>query len=422
MTAAPVSRRNFLGTSLLFVAGTAVACSSGGGSGSSSAKITLNQWYHAYGEQGTQQAVKRYAAAYTKANPDVAIKISWIAGDYETRLNSALLTAGAPDVFEIGDFRAQNVKNGLLAPLDDIVAPVKADYSKPALDTATVDGKVYGVKMMDDVMMLYYRKSLLSAAGVTPPQTFDELVQAAAKLTTGGRKGLFIGSDGVGDIGYLLLWSNGADLVDAAGRTATFASPQGAAAVAGLKRLRDSKALLEGFTTDWADPSAFNQNAVAMQWSGLWAMPDIKKRHGDDFGVIPWPRYTPTGTPAVRVGGWYELVNAKGKNVEAAKKYVQWLWTQQGELQKDWCVRYGFHVPARKSIAAQTSEFTAGPAKDAVGLSQQYGHSFPATWNKATTTIFTQSLVKIANGKAEAAAELAAAQTKCQAELDKQTR
>lgn len=419
---APVSRRTFLGTSLLFVAGTAVACSSGGGSGASGAKITLNQWYHAYGEQGTQQAVKRYAAEYTKANPDVAIKINWIAGDYETRLNSALLTSDAPDVFEIGDFRAQNVKNGLLAPLDDIIAPVKSDYTKAALDTATVDGKVYGVKMMDDVMMLYYRKSLLSAAGVNPPQTFDELVQAATKLTTGGRKGLFIGNDGVGDIGYLLLWSNGGDLVDPAGKTATFASPQGVAGVSGIKRLHDSKALLQGFPTDWDDPSAFNQNAVAMQWSGLWAIPDIKKQHGDDFGVIPWPRYTPTGTPAVRVGGWYELVSAKGKNVEAAKKYVQWLWTQQGELQKDWCVRYGFHIPARKSIAAQTTEFAAGSAKDAVNLSQEYGHSFPATWNKATTTIFSQSLVKIANGKADAATELAAAQTKCQAELDKQTR
>jgi multiple sugar transport system substrate-binding protein len=419
---APVSRRTFLGTSLLFVAGTAVACSSDGGSGSSGAKITLNQWYHAYGEQGTQQAVKRYAADYTKANPDVAIKISWIAGDYETRLNSALLTKDAPDVFEIGDFRAQNVKNGLLAPLDDIIAPHRSDYAKAALDTATVDGKVYGVKMMDDVMMLYYRKSLLSAAGVNPPQTFDELVQAATKLTTGGRKGLYIGTDGVGDIGYLLLWSGGADLVDPAGKTATFASPQGVAAISGLKRLHDSKALLEGFTTDWADPSAFNQNAVAMQWSGLWAMPDIKKRHGDDFGVIPWPRFSATGTPAVRVGGWYELVNAKGKNVEAAKKYVQWLWIQQAELQKDWCVRYGFHIPSRQPVAAQTSEFASGPAKDAANMSQQYGHSFPATWNKATTTTFTQSLVKIAKGKADPAAELAAAQTKCQAELDKQTR
>ncbi|GAB3966526.1 sugar ABC transporter substrate-binding protein [Actinoallomurus acanthiterrae] len=418
---APVSRRAFLSTSMLFVAGTAVACSSGGGTGASGAKITLNQWYHAYGEQGTQQAVKRYAAAYTKANPDVAIRINWIAGDYETRLNAALLTADAPDVFEIGDFRAQNVKNGLLAPLDDIIGPVRSDYAKPALDGATVDGKVYGIEMMQDVMMLYYRKSMLSAAGVNPPQTFDELVQAATTLTKGGKKGLFIGSDGVGDIGYLLLWSGGGNLVDPSAKTATFASPQGIAAISGLKRLHDSKALLEGFTTDWADPSAFKQGATAMQWCGLWAMPEIKKRFGDDFGVVPWPKFSATGTPAVRAGGWYELVNAKGKHVDAAKKYVQWLWIQQTALQKDWCVRYGFHIPARKSLAAQTTEFSTGTAKDTVDMAQQYAHSFPPTWNKAITTLFTQSLVKIANGKADPATELAAAQTKAQAEIDKQT-
>lgn len=418
----PVGRRTFLASSLMFVAGTAVACSSSSATGASGAKITLNQWYHAYGEPGTQQAVKRYAAEYTKANPDVAIKINWIAGDYETRLNSALLTAGAPDVFEIGDFRAQNVRNGLLAPLDDIIGPFESDYTKPALDTATVDGKLYGIKMMDDVMMLYYRKSMLSAAGVNPPQTFDELVQAATKLTTSGRKGLYIGSDGVGDIGNLLLWSNGGDLVDPTGKTATFASPQGVAAISGLKRLHDSKALLEGFTTDWFDPSAFKQNAVAMQWCGLWAMPEIKKQLGDDFGVVPWPRFTANGTPAVRVGGWYELVNAKGKNVEAAKKYAQWLWINQAAVQKDWCVSYGFHVPARKSIAAQTAQLSSGPAKDAVDMSQQYGHSFSATWNKATTTLFTQAVAKIASGSANPAAELGDAQTKCQAELDKQTR
>jgi multiple sugar transport system substrate-binding protein len=417
------SRRGFLSTSVLFVGGVALAGCTTDPQKKAAApgtSVTLNQWYHAYGEAGTQQAVARYAQAYTKANPKVAIKISWIAGDYETRLNSALLTANAPDVFEIGDFRYQNVKNGLLAPLDDIIDPQKSDYAKAALDTATVNGKVYGVKMMDDVMMLYYRKSLLAKAGVTPPQTFTELVDAAKKLTTGKQKGLFIGNDGVGDAAYLLLWSNGGDLLDATGKTIAFNSPQGVAAIAGLKQLHDSKSLLEGYTTDWSDPGAINHGSTAMQWCGLWAMPDITKTLGDDFGVIPWPKFSDTGQPVARLGGWYELVNAKGSNAEEAKKYVDWLWINQAELQKDWSVKYGFHIPSRKSIAAQTTELASGPAKDAVDISQQYGHSFPNLWDKATTTIFTQSVVKIAKGGADAASELGAAATKCQAEIDKQ--
>ncbi len=422
---APLSRRNFLVGSMLFAGGVLVsACNTGDplnkSGNSTGAKVTLNQWYHAYGEDGTQQAVQRYAQEFTKANPDIAVNITWIAGDYETKLNSALLTSQAPDLFEFGDFRYQNVKNGLLAPLDDIVDPVRDDYSKAAVDTVTVDGKIYGVKMMDDVMMLFYRKSVLQAAGVAPPQTFAELLEATKKLNTDKQKGLYLGTDGVGDSAYLLLWSASADIFDPSGKKIAFDTPQAVAAIDGLKQLHDSGGLLKGYTTDWSDPGAFKDKAVAMQWCGLWAIPQIKKALGDDFGVLPWPKFGDAGKPAARVGGWWQLVNAKGSNVDAAKKYVDWLWVQQQELQKDWCVKYGFHIPARKQIAAQTTEFADGPAKDAVTISQQYGHTFPALWNKASQTTFLQSIVKIANGQAPAATELADVAKKAQAETDKQ--
>jgi hypothetical protein len=44
--------------------------------------------------------VTRYAQQYTKAFRDVAVQVVWVPGDYATRLNTALLTAGGPDVFE----------------------------------------------------------------------------------------------------------------------------------------------------------------------------------------------------------------------------------------------------------------------------------------------------------------------------------
>ncbi|WP_207898606.1 ABC transporter substrate-binding protein [Amycolatopsis pittospori] len=422
---APISRRDFLVGSMLFAGGAVVsACATGDplnkGGNSSGAKVTLNQWYHAYGEDGTQEAVKRYAREFTKANPDIAVNITWIAGDYETKLNSALLTSQAPDLFELGDFRYQNVKNGLLAPLDDIVAPVRGEFSQAALDMVTVDGKLYGVKMMDDVMMLFYRKSVLQAAGIAPPQTFAELLEATKKLNADKQNGLYLGTDGVGDSAYLLLWSAGVDLFDASGEKVAFDGPRAVAAIEGLKQLHDSGGLLKGYTTDWSDPGAFKDKAVAMQWCGLWAMPQIKKSLGDDFGVVPWPKFGDAGRPAARVGGWSQLVNAKGSHVDAAKEYVNWLWIQQQELQKDWCVKYGFHIPARKPIAAQTTEFAEGAAKDAVAISQQNGHTFPALWNKASQNLLLQSVVKIANGEAAAGPELADAAKKVQAEVDKQ--
>jgi multiple sugar transport system substrate-binding protein len=411
------TRRGFLGASLLFAGGALVACSASDPTkkaAESGAKITLNQYYHAYGEKGVQQAVQRYAAEYTKANPDVAINITWVAGDYETRLNSALLTAQAPDIFEIGDFRYQMIKNGQLAPLDDIVDT--AAYAKANVENVTADGKVYGIKMMDDVMMLYYRKSVLQQAGVAPPQTYDELVAAAKKLTTSKMKGLFVGNDGVGDAGYLLLWSGGGALLQ--DRKVVF--QEGAEAISGIRRLHQDGSLLLGFPTDWYDPGAIIQNAAAMHWCGLWAMPDIRKNLGDDFGVVPWPRFAATGTPVGRLGGWYELVNAKTPHVEEAKRYVQWLWVKQAELQKDFCLSYGFHIPARTEVAAQAPQLASGSAKEAVAISQRYGKSFPALWNTAMGTAFGQAVVSIAKSRGgDAAATLGAAAAKAQAELDK---
>ena len=56
-----------------------------------------------------------------------------------------------------------------------------------------MDGKVYGIRMIDDPQFLYYRKSLLEKAGVQPPTTFDELIEASRKLDNGGVKGLYLG-------------------------------------------------------------------------------------------------------------------------------------------------------------------------------------------------------------------------------------
>ncbi|SCF81490.1 ABC transporter substrate-binding protein [Streptomyces sp. Ncost-T10-10d] len=414
-----LSRRGFLGTSVLFVAGAAVACSSNpqGTAAANGAKVTLTQWYHQYGEEGTQAAVKRYAEQYTKANPDVAINVVWGAdvSQYETKLNAALLGDDAPDIFELGDFRAEMARKGQLEPLDDIYGSAKDGFNKADIDYLTVDGKLYGIKTIDDVMVLYYRKSLLKKAGITPPTTFAELVDAAKKLTDGDAKGLFIGNDGIGDSPYLLAWSQGADLID--GDKVVYADA--ASSIGGLRDLHADKSLLLGFTTDWYDAGAFTQGAAAMQWCGLWALPVIEKALGDDFGVVPWPAYDKDGKPVARLGGWTQAVHAKSKHKEEAKKYLQWLWIKQSDIQIDWAVKYGFHVPPQTAVAAKTPELSKGAAKDAVAIAADNGVSFPSGWTQAMQTGFIAAAADIAKGS-PAESTLKKAQGKAQSHLDKQ--
>ncbi|GAA1986649.1 sugar ABC transporter substrate-binding protein [Catenulispora subtropica] len=418
------SRRGFLSGSLLFVAGTVAACSSdpkSGGSSSSgggSKTTTLNVWYHAYGEAGTQQAVMRYAAAFTKANPDIQVKVTWIPGDYSAKLNSSLLTADAPDVFELGDFNTGLVQSGQIAPLDDLYGADKSDFSTIDLDYVSAGGKIYGIKQVDDVIMLYYRKSLLAKAGIAVPQTFDDLANAAKELTTKTVKGLFVGNDGVGNAPDNAIWSNGGDLIKDG--KAAFASPEAVEAVTACKRLYDDKSVLLGYTTDWWDASALTQGATAMQWGGLWSMPDMTKALGDDFGVAPWPAFKAGGKPVVRLGGWACLVNAKGKNVEAAKKYARWLWIEQTDLQKDFSESYGFHVPPRKSVAAAADKLQSGPAKETVDLVGKYAFTNPNTWSNAVSSIYGAAAAKAMTGQGDPAALLTAAAEKAQPEIDKQ--
>lgn len=416
-----LSRRRFLGGSLMIVAGSVVttACSTTpGANASSSAGTTLNVWYHAYGEAGAQQAALRYATAFTKAHPDIAVKVTWVPGDYTAKINATLLTDAAPDVFEIGDFSDALARRGQIAALDDLYGSARSDFNDNAIAGVTVDGKLHGVKMIDDVMMLYFRKSRLTEAGITPPTTFDELVAAAKALTTKTGKGLFLGNDGLGDSPILAVRSNGGDLV-ADGKVA-FGSPQALEALTGLRRLHEDKSLLLGYTTDWWDPSALTQNVVPMQWCGLWAMPAVKTALGDDFGVLPWPAFKAGGSPAVRVGGWTSCVNAKGRHVDAAKQFVQWLWIQESGLQKDWAESYGFHVPPRKSVAAGAEKLSGGPARETVELAAKYGKPNPGTWDTAVSDAFRAAAAKIVGGQGDPAQIMAEAVDRAQTVVDKQ--
>jgi multiple sugar transport system substrate-binding protein len=410
-------RRSFLRASgTVATAGFLAACGGNTGRGGSTGggKAAISQWYHQYGEAGTQQAALRYAKGYTKAD----VSVQWIPGDYASKLSSGLVSSSGPDVFEFHP-DVQMAKSGQIVPLDDIIADVKSDFTEKDLAANSVDGKVYGIRMIDDPQFLYYRKSLLEKAGVQPPTTFDELIEASRKLNKGGVKGLYLGLKGGSDIlASPLVWATGSELLTADHKVA-FDTP---ATVDGLKKMRElytSKTLLLGAPTDWWDPSAFTQGLTAMQWCGLWAMPGIQKALGDDFGIIPLPGIGSAGRPVVYNGGWSTYVSAKAKDVDAAKAFVKWLWIEQTKLQEDWCTSYGFHIPPRKSLAAKATKLKSGTAAQAVKLFETNGHYDDPYWTQGMMTI-SQDMVNnaVVSGK-NPESEVAKARTRVEAELKK---
>lgn len=194
-----IGRRRLLAVSGgIALTGVLAACGSNTGRGGGGSGLAISQWYHQYGEAGAEQAVKRYAAAYQKA----AVTVQWRPGDYDRQTAAALLTDSGPDVFEVNGPLLDQIRGGQVTDLTAEVEPVKDDFNQAVLAPKIWQDKIWGIPQTIDMQLLYYRKSLLKDAGVEPPQSLDELVDAAKKLTTKNVKGLFLGNDGgVGVLG-----------------------------------------------------------------------------------------------------------------------------------------------------------------------------------------------------------------------------
>ena len=415
---AALSRRGFLKSATCF-AGAVVSASLSGcrrNPGVPGARVTLTQWYHQYGEKGTEDAVRRYALEYTRAHPDVAVQVVWVPGDYQTKLNTALLTAGGPDVFE-KQLSVPMVSAQQVAPLDDLFTPeIKQQFLPDDLRLNTVDGRIYGVKMVGDMGLLYYRPSLLEKAGLKPPSTWDELLAASKALTTRERKGLFVGNDGgVGALLNIAPWSAGSDFLK--GDKILFDNPRTVQSYEKLRELGNSPTLLIGYETDWWDPTALAKGQCAMQWGGLWAFPAIKEKLGEDVGAVPWPALDQQGSPVTFAGGWSQMVNAQSPNVEEAKKFVRWLWLENEKIQTDWNLSYGFHVPPRLDVARSASALSAGVPAQAVKIVAEFGRIVPPQWSAGMNTILNDAASNIVKQGRDAQSEVSLAARKCEREL-----
>ena len=123
-----------------------------------------------------------------RAEQGVPVEI--VEGPNSTDLRENLYTAsllGRDDSFDLVyldvTWTAKFAAAGWLVPLDDdFAAAEQAGFLPAALEAGRYQGSLYRVPMRTDVGLLYYRRDLLDAAGMAPPETFDDLVRVARAL------------------------------------------------------------------------------------------------------------------------------------------------------------------------------------------------------------------------------------------------
>ncbi|MFF8032199.1 MULTISPECIES: ABC transporter substrate-binding protein [unclassified Streptomyces] len=161
-----------------------------------------------YGD-ASNKVEKRIVETFNKTS-DVKVVLDTIPGaDYQKKLQTIISTPQAPDVFFNwgGGSIKPFVKAGLLMPLDDFIEKdpdLENKFLPSVFDNAAVDGKPYGIPMRGtQPVLLFHNKKVLDEAGVEPPKTWDELLDAVEKLKDQGVTPIALGG---GDVWPTQMW------------------------------------------------------------------------------------------------------------------------------------------------------------------------------------------------------------------------
>lgn len=135
-----------------------------------------------------EESLEAVIALFEAENPD--IKINRVAVPYEEyneKIAVMVPVGEGPDVVTpYHGWVALYVQSGFLAPLPEDILPPDELKEKlhEAADAMIIDGKYYGVPYYLQIWGLYYNKDHFAEAGIEgPPATWEELREAAIKLT-----------------------------------------------------------------------------------------------------------------------------------------------------------------------------------------------------------------------------------------------
>ncbi len=303
---------------------------------------------------------------FEAAHPDVDVVIEQFPGsslkDFEIKLRLRFASGQAPDLFHVNaNVAAELAALGLLAPAPpEVVAMIDTNSVNVLARTAArFEGTYYGI--VSDVVWtaLYFNKDHFRAAGLDPgrpPRTWDELLDAADRLTvrradgTPVRAGLSLRKTGfkagTAEKWLTFLFSAGGEVFDAGGTRTLINSAAGRAALdlyaEVLFRRGIDAVALEG------DQQGFGQGRVSMFIREPHVIGWLQKNYPDlDFGVAPVPR---RDTSLSAGGAYLFAVSRDAPHPEAAWQFARFL------MQDSVYVRYaegGSVVPATRRVAAR---------------------------------------------------------------------
>lgn len=366
---------------------------------------TVTVW--AWGAEG--EALGVLADDFMAENPDATIEITPIPVDAaHDKFASAIAAGETPDIGQIGTtWMGEFAGTGALdATPTDLVA--EDEFFPGPWETTVVDGTSYGVPWYTETRVIYYRKDLAEAAGVTaPPTTWDELSAMVEGIQDGGAEyGISLPPGGTGSWQTMMpfAWQNGAELF---GDEFTIDSPEMVEAVEYYESFFSG-----GLSPTSIEPGALEQGfidgTIGSFISGPWHMSILDDQAGAAFRENWAVAHMPVEeTGASFVGGSDLSVFADSENRDAAWKFADYL--TQPEVQQKWYDEVSA-LPA-VSAAWESGALADDEALTVFGAQLEDAQSPPTipTWEEVASSIDSE-LEKVVVGGEDAAAAVEAMQ------------
>lgn len=285
-------------------------------------KVELTWW----GLWEDEKTMKVLIDSYTRQKPNVTIIYKKEnPRDYRTRLQTEIARGTGPDIFRFHNTWPPMLRSELGAMPEKLKAEI--DFTNTFYPAAYYDlvreNKIYGIPLMFEGLALYYNADMFQNAGISPPSTWDEVYEAAKKLTVkdGENENLKISGIALGntnvehwsDIVGAMLLQNGADPSLPTDTCAKEAIDYYVSFALSTPKIWDD--------TLGNSTLAFVNSRAAMYIGPSWEAFEIKKMNPNlNFKIAPFPQI-PSGKKFWATY-WVEGVNAKSKNAAEAWDFL----------------------------------------------------------------------------------------------------
>lgn len=287
-------------------------------------------------------AIQRLLPQFEEASGIILRVESYFEDQLSQRLQIGL-TSGASqaDAFMFRPLQEGKLfaSNGWVMDLNDFVGGEEEwnweDFQQAARDTVTAEDFVYGVPVVTEREMLYYRSDIFEENGIEPPETLEELEQIAAQLNNPDEEfyGVVIRgrrSPAVTQFSSFLYSFGGTWLTDD-GQSA-LDTPEALAAYDYYGNLLRNYAPPGTVNMSWPEALAIFQQGQAAMWIDadvFYAnvIDSTQSVVADTVGFAPFPA-GPAGANQYNITSWALGMNAGSQNQDAAWEFIKWATSQ----------------------------------------------------------------------------------------------